>query len=732
MTPDARRRPRHRRRAPRAARSRSRRRPPTSSPTSATSATTRTTRPRHARASWRSRSSRASPRRSRAATRRRSATRAICCRASSPITTAAARRSSRWPRSRRSSARPSSRAVTSRPPRASSPIASTCRALEKAAALALELGGREAFAGSPIHTLLEQSRARLKPLDEPLRRAELRRPRRRRCARLSSRTSTLRTLAPEEMLVTEGEPSRNVFVVKSGLLGVWLEKPSGGSWLVRCCFPGLAPRRVERARRRRRALHGVAPRRARQRGLDPARRRRCARSWTRTSRSACASPRPSRCTASTPSSRCTRRWASSTCRSATRCSRASSGSRRSTTETILLPGERDPRASRASSRAASIALFEDGQAATPVAVIEPDSFYGVRDAIHQIAPSVDGHRARRDDGGVLRRRRACRSSASEAPSTSSRCSSGSADVRALRVEDGGVRLAHVPEPRGDGEAVVACACRASATPTSRSRAATPDFAARSGTSSSASSRKPAADARARHARRRRDQRRLRRVRALRARRSASLHDAHGARHRRARRRARRSACACRRATCSRCPDAITDVQAVFVEPLAAACGVLERCPIDAGVARRGDRRRQARAALRDGARRARRTRRCSSASTPRSSRSPARAASRRRPIDERAQRGRAFDVVVEASGAAQRASSSRSTCSRPQGTLVLKSTFHGATPIDAARVVVDEIHVIGSRCGRFAPALELLARGAVDVDAARERGAAARSRPSTR
>jgi len=27
-------------------------------------------------------------------------------------------------------------------------------------------------------------------------------------------------------------------VVKSGLLGVWLEKPSGGSWLVRCCFPG--------------------------------------------------------------------------------------------------------------------------------------------------------------------------------------------------------------------------------------------------------------------------------------------------------------------------------------------------------------------------------------------------------------------------------------------------------------------------------------------------------------
>ena len=46
---------------------------------------------------------------------------------------------------------------------------------------------------------------------------------------------------------------------------------------------------------------------------------------------------------------------------------------------------------------------------------------------------------------------------------------------------------------------------------------------------------------------------------------------------------------------------------------------------------------------------------------------------------------------------------------------MLKSTFHGATPIDTARVVVDEIRVVGSRCGRFAPALDLLARRAVAV-----------------
>ncbi len=52
---------------------------------------------------------------------------------------------------------------------------------------------------------------------------------------------------------------------------------------------------------------------------------------------------------------------------------------------------------------------------------------------------------------------------------------------------------------------------------------------------------------------------------------------------------------------------------------------------------------------------------------------------------------------------------------RPQGALVLKSTFHGTAPVDTARIVIDEIRVIGSRCGRFAPALDLLAREAIDV-----------------
>ena len=53
---------------------------------------------------------------------------------------------------------------------------------------------------------------------------------------------------------------------------------------------------------------------------------------------------------------------------------------------------------------------------------------------------------------------------------------------------------------------------------------------------------------------------------------------------------------------------------------------------------------------------------------------------------------------------------------RPKGKLVLKSTFHDTTEIDAARIVVDEISIVGSRCGRFAPVLDLLKKGAVDVD----------------
>jgi threonine dehydrogenase-like Zn-dependent dehydrogenase len=52
---------------------------------------------------------------------------------------------------------------------------------------------------------------------------------------------------------------------------------------------------------------------------------------------------------------------------------------------------------------------------------------------------------------------------------------------------------------------------------------------------------------------------------------------------------------------------------------------------------------------------------------------------------------------------------------RPRGTLVLKSTFHGETPVSLSPLVVDEISVVGSRCGPFAEAIEMLGSGRVVV-----------------
>jgi threonine dehydrogenase-like Zn-dependent dehydrogenase len=52
---------------------------------------------------------------------------------------------------------------------------------------------------------------------------------------------------------------------------------------------------------------------------------------------------------------------------------------------------------------------------------------------------------------------------------------------------------------------------------------------------------------------------------------------------------------------------------------------------------------------------------------------------------------------------------------RPRGKLVLKSTYAGKLSVDAAAIVVDEITLVGSRCGPFAPAIALLAQQKIDV-----------------
>jgi len=75
--------------------------------------------------------------------------------------------------------------------------------------------------------------------------------------------------------------------------------------------------------------------------------------------------------------------------------------------------------------------------------------------------------------------------------------------------------------------------------------------------------------------------------------------------------------------------------------------------------------------------------------------------------------GGEFDLVVEASGSPGGLALALARV-RPQGTVVLKSTFAGHIPLDPALLVVPEVRLVGSRCGPFSAALRLLERGWID------------------
>ena len=73
------------------------------------------------------------------------------------------------------------------------------------------------------------------------------------------------------------------------------------------------------------------------------------------------------------------------------------------------------------------------------------------------------------------------------------------------------------------------------------------------------------------------------------------------------------------------------------------------------------------------------------------------------------------DIVVEVTGSTEGFAMARSLV-RPRGTLVLKSTFHGEVSLDLSMIVVDEVTLLGSRCGPFPTALRLLEQRLVDVE----------------
>jgi threonine dehydrogenase-like Zn-dependent dehydrogenase len=162
------------------------------------------------------------------------------------------------------------------------------------------------------------------------------------------------------------------------------------------------------------------------------------------------------------------------------------------------------------------------------------------------------------------------------------------------------------------------------------------------------------------------------------------------------------------------PKTIADEHAVFTEPLAAACAIMEQVDISSksSVAVIGDGKLGLLCAQSIA---------LTGASVllvgkhPEKLRIAERRGMETTTVKSASLKNRSFDVVVEASGSPKGFALALDLL-RSQGTLVLKSTFHDTTEIPAARIVVDEIKIIGSRCGRFAPALDLLKKGAIDVD----------------
>jgi alcohol dehydrogenase len=71
-------------------------------------------------------------------------------------------------------------------------------------------------------------------------------------------------------------------------------------------------------------------------------------------------------------------------------------------------------------------------------------------------------------------------------------------------------------------------------------------------------------------------------------------------------------------------------------------------------------------------------------------------------------------LVVECTGSAAGLSNAIQMV-RPRGTVIMKSTVHEKVTVDMAPVIVNEISLVGSRCGRFEPAIQLLRDRKIDI-----------------
>jgi alcohol dehydrogenase len=161
------------------------------------------------------------------------------------------------------------------------------------------------------------------------------------------------------------------------------------------------------------------------------------------------------------------------------------------------------------------------------------------------------------------------------------------------------------------------------------------------------------------------------------------------------------------------PSSVPDRAAVFVEPLAAACEILDQVsfPRSAEIAVLGDGKLGllvAQALHAAGHRLHQYGRHRSKLRISEKAGVTTEIARKHLPIA-------AYDYVVEATGSVNGLSQAINM-TRPRGTVILKSTVHGRIAIDTAPVIVNEITLVGSRCGRFEAALNLLRSNRIQLD----------------